>query len=838
MPDVVPDQLILDEVKLQLSSASGPETQVVFKVQPRADGPALDDTISNFEISGGPADATAYHDYYRLHIAFEHIWTELFDNQLGDLGKELYKQWVDIKTGDDPKAAVDRTFSSVDELRAFMNEIRDQTVAGIPASGAIGSGHGSAGSGAIGGGMNGVLENLMSRLTGSAPASPQSGVPVAPPAPARQTRLEQLLNDLDALLAEKKYAFEVFAPDSVNFGVLVNYRQRWQPQSYQVGNLVSTIPLAPQEIRRYTTKTVVKKTRNVSEIDDSLRVRKQESSETSRVDAEIVDKALTRTNFQLTSSESFGSDQTYKINASQAVDQNQSQESARTKKEFHETVVKTAQEYRDQHRVEVKTEESTEEETTTFHEIRNPNDELPVTYLFYELQRRYQVTESLHSVTPVVLVANAVPKPNEITESWLVTHDWILKRAILDDSFLPALDYLSKSFVGAEVAIQIIGINMQKQKEVVDSISQQVQKKNTALEQAQQDLDRAVLQQATNQGIVGTGSFIKSFFDPLNITQSGKHDDTADKTMVDAAKDALDRAQSTVRDLLSQLETEMTALQTATNKFAKAVEEHFNHLAEVDRLRLHVKDNILYYMQAIWSHEPPDQRYFRLYKIPVPIFHHNTMVEVRHDPNSQDGLFSRPDSPRFAVVLPTPSIDYEEKELNEVADLDNLLGFKGNYMIFPLVQFDYLTYYMMQDYIAVDDTVKAVDPDPTGNYTLDELDARLRTLFQQEPSQFSSRRAEFKKLLVDYLSNKPADDVVIVPTTSLYIEALPGAHPLLEDFKLIHRAIDVKKAQAEARRAELENLRYAARVMKGNDEDPHIEKKIVVEGGKDVLVGS
>ena len=51
-----------------------------------------------------------------------------------------------------------------------------------------------------------------------------------------------------------------------------------------------------------------------------------------------------------------------------------------------------------------------------------------------------------------------------------------------------------------------------------------------------------------------------------------------------------------------------------------------------------------------------------------------------------------------------------------------------------------------------------------------------------------------------------------MPSNSLYIEALPGTHPLLEDFKLIHRALDVKKAQAEVRHAELENLRLAARL--------------------------
>jgi len=74
---------------------------------------------------------------------------------------------------------------------------------------------------------------------------------------------------------------------------------------------------------------------------------------------------------------------------------------------------------------------------------------------------------------------------------------------------------------------------------------------------------------------------------------------------------------------------------------------------------------------------------------------------------------------------------------------------------------------------------------------------------------------------------------LIVPTDSLFIEALPGKHPLLEDFKLMHRAIDVKKVQAEVRHAELENIRAAARILENQYEDPDIEKKIVVGGNNE-----
>src|SRR5438128_2246008 len=103
------------------------------------------------------------------------------------------------------------------------------------------------------------------------------------------SRLTELLTGLDKLLAQK-YAFDVFALNSINFGILVTYRQKWEPINYQVGDLVSTMPLAPKETRKYTTKTVVKKSRATKEADDSLQSRRKEATDTSRVDAEIVEK--------------------------------------------------------------------------------------------------------------------------------------------------------------------------------------------------------------------------------------------------------------------------------------------------------------------------------------------------------------------------------------------------------------------------------------------------------------------------------------------------------------------------------------------------------------------
>jgi hypothetical protein len=647
---------------------------------------------------------------------------------------------------------------------------------------------------------------------------------------AGASRLTQLLSRLEKQLSER-YAFHVFAKDSINFGILVTYRQTWVPQNYQVGDLVSTIPLAPKEIRRYTTKKVTKKTRAVKELEDNLQTRKTESTDTGRAESEIVEKAQNKTNFNLTAKESLGGEG-FNIESTQSAGGEQATQSEQVKKKFHESVLKSAQEYRQQHRVDIETTDIEETEATGFHELQNPNDELTVTYLMYELQRTYRITERIHKLTPVILVANDVPAPHEIDDAWLMEHDWILQRVILDDSFRPALRYLTESFVGAETNIRVLESNAQAQHQLVDSLRQQIQAQVGVLTRDQQDVLNAVRNLGASQQQQGMLDIVKRIFDPIGIT--GKADTgavSAAQTMVDYAEDARDRAERERDRLLAQLEVATTALQAAVDRLSAAVREHYDKVTEIDRLRVHIKDNILYYMQAIWSHEPPDQRFFRLYNIDVPVVTPRTdgvSVDVHAGNGALDLLEGRDSA---SVRIPMPAVEVTLKKLVEVADLDTVLGYKGNYSIFPLHENNFLTLHMMQDYLDVHDELLARDPDELGDYTVEKLQELAACVRRRDPKLYERYREAFKQLLINRLSSgRLDDDLVVVPTSGLYMEALVGTHPLLEDFKLIHRALDVKKVQAEVRHAELENIRLAARALKGKDDDPDIDRKIVVEG--------
>ena len=99
------------------------------------------------------------------------------------------------------------------------------------------------------------------------------------------TQLNNLIGELDKLLNEN-YLFTVYAADkngcSINYGLDVVYRQEWQPVNYQVGKLIKTIPLAPNEIKKYSKKITTKVSKSVKEVENNLHSRKTESSETHR----------------------------------------------------------------------------------------------------------------------------------------------------------------------------------------------------------------------------------------------------------------------------------------------------------------------------------------------------------------------------------------------------------------------------------------------------------------------------------------------------------------------------------------------------------------------------
>jgi hypothetical protein len=309
----------------------------------------------------------------------------------------------------------------------------------------------------------------------------------------------------------------------------------------------------------------------------------------------------------------------------------------------------------------------------------------------------------------------------------------------------------------------------------------------------------------------------------------------AARIRTEAITASYERAQRERNELMARLERESSILNELTKQLALKRKDIIEKETHIERLKAHIKDNILYYMQAIWNYEHRDQRFFRLLDTKVPVFDGKYKIRIDHKAEPQnlnDLAVMHKTRHRYRL-----EVDMEVKEvtLKEVADLDNMLGYKGNYMIFPMVKSNILTDFMMAPYI--DSEFGVIDPDNIGNWSLEDFEKFVRCLKREMGDGFSEVEENLKKfykeLLQDPLRN---GDLITVPTGSLFIEALPGAHTILEYFKLAHRYLDVKKVQAEVRGSELENLRYAARILDKEHEDPKIDKKIVVEGNANTTI--
>lgn len=781
-------------VNQQLATSTSPETALRYErvLDTNTKNTQVCDTVGKLSLCGGPADVTSYHDFSALQIAFEHVWTELFDEGLIARGKELYAEIVRYAEGYSVSAAASVSTNTGDTNLDGTN---------IPAPREVRTA--------------GDLIKLLADF--------------APIALFSNPYIRDLARDIEERLASR-YKFDVFAPNSINYGVVYTFRQKWEPADYQVGRLVSSLPLAPKEIRRYSTKVLTTQSRNDKFLDDREFRGRSEQTSTSRAEAEIIKRASNTTSFGVNTQASINMEM-----FEAGVETNMSASSERfsqdTKKNFREAVLNSVEEYRKQNKTEVEFSSRVESTSETSGEISNPNDEITVTYLFYELQRQYDISEELHRVQPVVLVANQVPNPEEIDNDWIMAHAWILRRVILDESFLTVLARITSSSIGDNLALTNLENALKKQERLITALIKQIEGKNAFVDHLFRILQHITTGEEAMETAGEVFNMVRGFLDPLGSLLGGGGGETPTfDRMKELLQMATERADKELSRLNSQLTKDQSYLQQLTEKFNKEMQKFFDHQTAQAQLRMHIKDNILYYMQAIWDYEPPDQRYFRLYNLEVDWFEPaeapiTTTVRLRRPTPGPGGVYE------YEVTL-TPAIRREpaasKRKLVEIANLDKLIGYKGNYMVFAVKEPNYLHNFMMQEFID-NATGGLRDADAFANHNTQELIDYLKCLRHADPAVYERERDTVLALINERLrSPRKETERIVIPTKSLYIEALPGKHPVMEDFKLAHRALDVKKVQADVRMQEIENLRRAARVLEGERDDPEVEKTVVV----------
>ncbi|HEX2871775.1 MAG TPA: hypothetical protein VHP33_10970 [Polyangiaceae bacterium] len=809
-------------------------------------------SLEELKIAGGPADVTAFHDYSNLQIAFDYVWAQIVDEDALEAASALSRRISEaggdattaIAAGQDPVEALRGETRIIARLKndpdfggplpEWVNGIDDGGLWDPTDPGGWGGGGGGSGGGGSGGGGGGKRN-----LGEAGPRATDMSVDQSRPPHEILGTLEEILNE--------KYSFDVFAPGSTNFGLLVGYRQRWKPVTYQAGDLVHTVTLAPRESRKVSAKRTVKRERSQKETEANLRNRSDESKSTSRADAEVVDRASTKSSFNLNAKGTYNIG-IAKGDASTTLDRGAEASSQETKKSFHEDVMNAAMQLRSEKNWSFESKDSEEVETTDTSEITNPNDELTVTYLYYELERRYLVTEHLHRLTPVVLVAMEVPNPNRKSiDKVLLKHSWIINRVLLDDRYRAPLEYLTNRIVGDELGLQEMVRNLAEIRAAVEVLKKMQRDVEAEVKAREAVLDLAIRQRAVRAAEANGGGVVENTFE-WAFGKGDEEDIESARIVEDMRREELERSARREKDVRMRLDAETANLNGAHREYAQAYAEHMNRVTEVASLRAHFKENVLYYMQAIWAHTFKDQLFFSLYKIKAPRI---TETQKRYDLSAVDvpppSIALQPGRIVLKVTADYTlesdiSVENDAVTLAEIADLDQPLGFKGNYMIFPLRKSNPLVDLMMVPY--VDTELGLHDPDALGAWSPEDFACYARCLLEKHRAagdldevgyqQLQDRLvAQYEEILT---SPRRVSDEIVVPTSSLFIEALPGEHALLEQYKRDHRLMDLEKTREEARKLKLEALRYAARVLDKRYDDPDVERQIVVAGANGSFV--
>ena len=439
----------------------------------RADKADVEKAVSEFSLQKGPAEVPAFYDFNTLQIAFDHVWKQLFDETIPNLaytantvgrakfgldavvgnafrnGLLLTDTFCAISPTEVPPVVAKLFDVTKEEFNEMSFVIREQL-------------------------MN-IASSINERLNVTRSINVIPGVSITTrsgPTIADLRFIQSLteqgerlidtvrhddyytlhktLRDLNDRL-NGKYEFTVFAADkdyhSVNFGLMNTYRQQWMPLMYQAGRLVKTIALSPGEERKYSVKHTQNEKRSSKEAKKNNSSITNEQHSTSRVEADIMAKAQAKTTFGLSAEGDYDigisegkSTTTFGVEAIN--------ESSQNRKDFREAVLKAVQEYKEETSTELVTEVDSASEWSESGTISNKNDELSLTHLFYELQKRYRISEQLWRVMPVIMVAQEMPSPDQITPAWVISNDWILNRHLLDDSFRPTLRYLANNSVG------------------------------------------------------------------------------------------------------------------------------------------------------------------------------------------------------------------------------------------------------------------------------------------------------------------------------------------------------------------------------------------------------
>lgn len=596
------------------------------------------------------------------------------------------------------------------------------------------------------------------------------------------------------------YDFTFYKPYTTNLGLQLIYRQEWRLLGAQRGEVVRTLPLGPRQSEKVSTK--ITRRNKVQRTAESLKSVESstEVTDTSKDSTEVVDETVKTNGWKVEAGGSIGFGG-IGINASGGVNEEVTTKVGSTNTFLLESVQKTANKIRMESKLVVSAEGESTFEGTSATEIQNPNDEIPVTYVYSKLQRQYEVFTHLNEVNTVIFVAEDVPIPSNL-ERWIKDNDWIIAKVLLDDSFRDALSAISQDLKQDLIDTNLMG-----------------------------HFDSAMVNITGNTGI------LKDF---------ATHTTTLSLQQADLTQEI----QRSVQQVYKEKEEKRRSRELYDVK--------------VNRLVEHVRKNILHYCRAVWSQEDSDQRMLRYKKlgITVPTVWEFViggapvnLADVLADPTLLlDGEFQPvpgSDRPIADVINPAGPIAYHGNYAVFYAEPDLRLRDANIFDVLDLVREPYIDngdppgfLDPARAFIEAENAGNVPDPIPDGTKEdmlrlVPELRAQYEAISEDaadangvsERENFFQNNANFtQEYYFDYLFRRQFTRQLVVDTNNLVVDIEVGSGSTLEGFKRLHRYVDVQKAVEERDKLELENERRQERLDADELSDPDIENMTVITG--------
>lgn len=154
---------------------------------------------------------------------------------------------------------------------------------------------------------------------------------------------------------------------------------------------------------------------------------------------------------------------------------------------------------------------------------------------------------------------------------------------------------------------------------------------------------------------------------------------------------------------IAKLEGSISSIyDTALNNYSTSIKEDRDRIrsmrntaSNIGRFLDHVRDNVLHYHRAIWSHEDPDRRYMRYMEVYVPSRFHFVESNSPQSSSLNNGYYEVHGS--WEADLESPLV-----RLSDIVIPSGPIGYAGNYAVFHLKDNtnlgykDPLDYYRMQ----------------------------------------------------------------------------------------------------------------------------------------------